>query len=125
MKSGSQKIVAKKLLFSEVLKGQLKTIFQKLKSKKEKRAFGELVVGNAKILKKCRFFHEVQSISKKFGRIVLTNNSLVRLRIKRISSNVECDVRLFFEDDENTMLCPRKKVKKQESTFRHVKKPVY
>lgn len=33
----------------------------------------------------------------------------MRLRIKRISSNVECDVRLFFEDDENTILCPGKK----------------
>lgn len=124
MKSGDKKEVRRRLLFGEICKRQLHESFNGLLLKKEKRKFGQIVCGNTKTFKKYRLLSGLRSISEKVfrkKRVLLTNNSVMRTKMLKISDKVKQDVQTFLEDDEHSKLCPgkkdcitKKKVKKQK-----------
>ncbi|XP_054283442.1 uncharacterized protein LOC129000505 [Macrosteles quadrilineatus] len=112
MKSGDKKEVRRRLLFGEICKRQLHESFNGLLLKKEKRKFGQIVCGNTKTFKKYRLLSGLRSISEKVfrkKRVLLTNNSVMRTKMLKISDKVKQDVQTFLEDDEHSKLCPGKK----------------
>lgn len=103
------------LLLGEVIKTQLKTNFQLLKDRKQKRQFCESISG--KVVKKYKSLHHIRN---------LTSEKCMRLKNKRKDhfqkwKKIKNEITLFFEKDENSRLCPgkrdfisRKRIKKQK-----------
>lgn len=112
MKNGNRQEIRRKLLFGEAMKCQLTQHFKQLSSRRKKRAFGELLVGNKNLLKKYKLLCDLRgTISTKLfnSTRMLTNNKQLRTRVNKINEIVKQDIRNFFEDDEVSMVCPGKK----------------
>lgn len=121
--SGKKSDIKRKLLFAEAVNRQLRYNYQKLSSKKDKKSFGKHIVGDGKFLRRYNLVSKISNtISRSiFKKNYITNNTLLRQRMKKINYKVQQDVCAFLEDDEVSKLCPgkkdcltRKKIKKQK-----------
>ncbi|KAF0720389.1 1 2C2-dihydroxy-3-keto-5-methylthiopentene dioxygenase, partial [Aphis craccivora] len=111
MKHGNKKVIRRKLLFGEAMKCQLTQHFKLLSSRRKKREFGELLVGNNIFFKKYNLLCDLRgTISTKVfnSSRILTNNKQIKTRVSKINELVKQDIRDFFEDDEVSMVCPGK-----------------
>ncbi|KAL5239324.1 hypothetical protein ACI65C_006734 [Semiaphis heraclei] len=109
MKNGNKQEIRRKLLFGEAMKCQLTQHFKQLSSRRKKRTFGVLLVGNKNFLKKYKLLCDLRgTISTKVfnSTRMLTNNKQLRTRVNKINEIVKMDIRNFFEDDEVSMVCP-------------------
>lgn len=112
LKKGNIVEVRRRLIFGEAIKQQLASNYKSLKSKVKKREFGTLVAGDAKLLRRYNLLSDLRGTisTKVFNNVrMLTNNKLLKLRVKKINDAVQQDVRQFFEDDEVSKLCPGKR----------------
>ncbi|CAI6359153.1 unnamed protein product [Macrosiphum euphorbiae] len=112
MKHGNKQAIRRNLLFGEAMKCQLTQQFKQLTSRRRKREFGELLVGNNNFFKKYKLLCDLRGTTstKVFNSThMLTNNKQFRTRLNKINELVKQDIHDFFEDDEVSMVCPGKK----------------
>lgn len=113
MKSGDKKIIAKKLLFGEVLKDDIATGYKKLKFKAHKLVVRKLLLENKKQLMKYKIMNQYKCISSKVFATTSKKSTMKQtmkdLRMKKIENAVHLHVTNFFENDDVSKMCPGKK----------------
>lgn len=110
MKNKNRSIVARRLLFGEVLEAQMKFNLRSIKSSNKKHSTLRGVLGNAEMLKKYRLMKHIQRIG--FFRPdsrVSTNNYLAKRRLASYQTIVKNEIKRFLEEDENSRMAPGKK----------------
>lgn len=122
MNTETPKQIARRVLFGESVRESIKGYYVTLENK-VKHQFRRRFLSNAKFLRKYRLLNKFKFLSSKlFDRKAhITNSGFAQMRLKKITEEVKLEVARFFEDDENSIMCPgkkdcikRKKIKKQK-----------
>lgn len=114
-------IIAKKLVFAEVLHAQIRSNYKNMKSPQEKRDYSSKLFGDKKIFKKYKMTKYIKSVLPDCPTRSLcrTNNSMKKKNQKMLFNKVKEDVQKFLQNDEHSRLAPGKKNTK---TFKKNKK---
>lgn len=123
MKHETKKQIARRILFGETIRDSVDKYYHAL-NKKGKAGFRKVFLNNAYFLRKYRLLNNMNFLSSRlFTRNVnnITNSGCLRNKLKKITQEVKTDVTKFFEEDENSRMCPGKrdcitkhKIKKQK-----------
>jgi hypothetical protein len=109
MKSKDKQLVRKRLLFGAALECQLKTNYENIDSSRMKKQFVNTMLGDGKIVKKCKITKELQHIFTKRLTRCNTNNYIKKRQHRLFKAQIQDDIKRFFNDHENTRLAPSKK----------------
>lgn len=104
MKEGDKKVISKKLLLSESLIDTLKLEYKE----KNRRLIKNLLVKHMKSLKRYKLLNQYNCLSPK----LFSKRSVFKcrdFRMKKITAAVQQDVKMFFESDDVSRMCPGKK----------------
>lgn len=132
MGTKNNKMIARKLVFGEVLHTQLKSNFKRIKCHRKKFAYASAILGDRKILKKYKVTtdlvssllptHSTRYLSK-------TNNSMKKTKQRAIHNKIKRDVQEFLEDDEHSRLAPGKRdtktLQKEKKQKRYLNDTLY
>ncbi|KAF6202366.1 hypothetical protein GE061_004765 [Apolygus lucorum] len=111
MKNETEKQIARRVLFGESVRQSVEKYYSTLE-KKKKPLFRECFLNNARFLRKYRLLSNFNFLSSRlFDQKTkdITNSGFARYKLKKITEQVKRDVKEFFEDDENSIMCPGKK----------------
>ena len=123
IKRNDKKEIARRLLFGETMRKTLKDTYSS-STTREKALLKSKISPNFQMLKKYRLLNQLNYVKPSLfnkNRFNLTNSSCLRTRMTKLTDAVRADVKTFFEQDDNSRICPgkkdcitRRKIKKQK-----------
>lgn len=127
--------VKKKLLLGEVIKHQLQDSFSSLKSEQEKQVFKKLVEGKVvkkyKLKTQCAKYFKFRVLKANSTKTLLQVGRKYKSRINK-QTDVKKKVESFYQQDNNSRLCPgkkdyitKKKITKQKRLLLNTMKNLY
>lgn len=110
LKSNYRDVVARRLLFGEVLEAQLKSNLNEIKCKKTKYTVLSKILGNKQVLNKYQLVNDFYKIVPyRPARYCLTNNKGRKQRNEALGLKIKSDVRKILENDKTSHMAPGKK----------------
>lgn len=126
MKKMDKQEVARKLLFGEALKAQIKKNLTNVSTNKRKRTAVHNILGDGTILKKYKITKEVKDVVK------FRCNAIRKRRHEKQSLKYKMEIQTFLQEDENSRVAPgkkdcltKKKIKKQKRFLNDTMRNLY